>query len=150
MPSMSKEIEVDAPREAVWAVVADIDNEPEYWHGTREVRNIRREGDLTDRVVVQNFMGTKVTQRVRLNPTHSVEVEYLSGTTVGKKTVAIEEAGDSRQRIRVTWNVRFTGLLWLITPVIKNHILKGTENALQRIKQVAEERAGPGEIQGTP
>lgn len=118
--------------------MSDIDNEPEYWHGTKEVHNISRDGDVTERTVVQNFMGTKVRQRVTLKPMESVEVEYLQGTTVGRKLITIEEGADSSHLVRVTWKVRFTGLLWFMTPVISNHIVKGTENALQRVKLVAE------------
>lgn len=138
MPVVTRSVEVEARREAVWEVVSAIDDEAEYWHGTKEVHNISREGNVTERVVVQNFMGTRVTQRVTLRPMDSVEVEYLKGTTVGTKTITIEGDSGSRQRVNVVWKVRFTGLLWFITPVIKNHIVKGTENALQRIKLVAE------------
>jgi carbon monoxide dehydrogenase subunit G len=139
---MTREIEVNAPRDKVWEVVSDIDNEPEYWHGTREVINLRREGNVTDRVVVQNFMGTRVEQRVTLRPEESVEVEYLKGTTVGKKRVDIIQEGASRHLVRASWEVRFTGVLWLITPIIRNHIVRGTENALVRIKEAAEKAAG--------
>ncbi|MDG6909479.1 MAG: SRPBCC family protein [Nitrososphaerota archaeon] len=141
MGTVVREIEVDAPLEAVWKVVSDIDNEPEYWHGTREVVNLRREGSVTERVVVQNFIGTRVEQRVTLNPEESVEVDYLKGTTVGRKTVSIARVGDGRYVVRASWNVHFTGMLVLITPVIWNHIVRGTENALARIKEAAEGRA---------
>lgn len=142
--TLTRAIEVSAPREVVWDVVADIDNEPEYWHGTREVRNTARDGNVTDREVVQNFMGTKVIQQVVLSPRESVETKYLKGTTVGTKKVAIETAAEGVQRVRVTWDVHFTGALWLISPVIRNHIVKGTENALGRIKAVSEKRARTG------
>jgi carbon monoxide dehydrogenase subunit G len=138
--TLTREIEVDAPRDKVWSVVADIDNEPEYWHGTREVRNTGRSGNVTDREVIQNFMGTKVVQRVTLSPMDSVETRYLKGTTVGTKKVSIHGSGES-QRVKVDWDVRFTGLLWFISPVIKSHIVKGTDNALLRIKEVAEGKA---------
>lgn len=143
MRPIVREIEVDAARFKLWEVVSAIDEEPEYWHGTREVINKRREGNVTDRVVVQNFLGTRVEQRVTLKPEESVEVEYLRGTTVGTKRVEIRNAVDSHQLVKVTWEVHFTGLLMLLTPVIRNHIVRGTENALLRIKERAEgERPG--------
>ena len=142
--TLTREIEVRAPRDIVWKVVSDIDNEAEYWHGTREVRNTAREGNVTDRVVVQNFMGTKVRQRVVLTPKESVETKYLEGPTVGTKMVTIHDGGGAVQTGRARWDVRFTGVLWLITPVIRNHIVKGTENALARIKEVSETKAAAG------
>ena len=38
---------VNSPIEKVWDLVSDIDNEPKFWKGTKEVRNISKEGDLT-------------------------------------------------------------------------------------------------------
>lgn len=143
---MIREMEVHAPRERVWEVVSDIDHEPDYWHGTREVINRRREGNVTEREVVQNFMGTRVDQRVTLHPKDSLEVEYLRGVTVGRKSIGIE-GGDGPQLVRVTWDVHFTGVLRLIAPVIRNHIIRGTENALVRIKEVSEGRS-PSELRG--
>ena len=150
MVTVVREIEVDAPPGKLWEVVSDIDNEPEYWHGTREVNNTRREGNVTDRVIVQNFMGSKIVQRVTLTPPELVEVDYLKGTTVGRKSVRILKAGGSRSLVRASWDVHFTGALALMTPVIRNHIVKGTENALGRIKEVAEGKLQPpGAASGT-
>lgn len=149
MASFSRDIVVMAPRDRVWTVVADIDNEPDYWHGTREVRNISREGSVTNRVVVQNFLGTKVDQRVTIRPMESVETEYLRGTTVGKKLVSIKDGGADGQTVRVDWDVRFTGVLRLASPYIKKHMVKGTENALARIKDVAEGKLTAAELRGT-
>jgi hypothetical protein len=149
LSTITREIEVVAPLERVWEVVSDVDHEPEYWHGTREVINYRREGNVTERAIVQNFMGTRVEQRVTLNPKESVETEYLKGTTVGRKSVRIVEGGDSRCVVRASWDVHFTGALLLITPIIRNHIVKGTENALARIKEVAEGRGEAAAAQGT-
>ena len=142
---MVREIEVDATRERVWEIVSAIDDEPEYWRGTREVINKRRVGNVTERVVVQNFMGTRVDQRVTLNPPTSVEVEYLKGTTVGKKSIVIADTGGPRRVVQVIWDVHFTGALKLMAPVIRNHIVRGTENALLRIKEAAE-----GKVEGEP
>lgn len=150
MGELVREIEVDAPLEKIWQVVSDIDNEPEYWRGTREVINHRRGGNVTDRTIVSNFRGARIEQRVTLNPMESVEVEYLRGTTVGRKSVRIVEAGNSKLRVRATWDVHFTGVLLLITPIIRNHITRGTENALARIKEVAEGRGvAPTPVPGT-
>jgi Polyketide cyclase / dehydrase and lipid transport len=149
LPTLSREIEIDAPREKVWQIVSDIDNEPEYWHGTREVKNVSRMGNVTEREVVQNFLSTTVFQRVTLSPKDSVEVDYLRGTTVGVKKIYIESVGDQKQRLKVMWDVRFTGILWLASPFIKKHVVAGTENALRRIKEAAEGAGETGE-EGSP
>lgn len=140
MSTFRREILVSAPKARVWEVVADIDNEPEYWHGTKEVHNKSREGNVTTRTVVQNFMGAKIDQRVTLHPTDSVVTEYLKGVTVGAKTVTIFPAGDG-QRVVAEWRIRFTGLVRLISPYVRGHVTRGTENALVRIRDAAEGRS---------
>ena len=32
---------VAAELDSVWDIVADIDREPEFWHGTKSIKNIR-------------------------------------------------------------------------------------------------------------
>ena len=43
MATIEVKVEINAPAEKVWAVVSDIDNEPKFWKGTKEVRNISKE-----------------------------------------------------------------------------------------------------------
>ena len=136
----SREILVAAPRERVWSVVSDIDNEPEYWHGTREVLNRSRAGNVTNRTIISNFMGTRIEQRVTLIPMESVVTEYVKGVTVGKKTVSIKPS-EGGFEVKAEWDVRFTGFVRLIAPYVRGHIVRGTENALVRIRDVAEGRS---------
>jgi carbon monoxide dehydrogenase subunit G len=144
MPKFERSIEVSAPREKVWEVVSDVDNEPLYWHGTKSVKNRSKEGNVIDREIVQNFMNTRIVQRVTLTPGDSVRVDYVSGTTVGTKNVALESLDESRQVVRVNWDVKFRGVLFLATPFIGRHVVRGTVNALERIKEVAEGGAPGG------
>jgi hypothetical protein len=41
--------EIPAPLDNVWNIVSDFDGEPEYWHGAKSVRNIRKEGNILER-----------------------------------------------------------------------------------------------------
>ena len=38
---ISKDIE--ASPEQVWDIISDVDREPEFWHGTRSIKNIKKE-----------------------------------------------------------------------------------------------------------
>jgi hypothetical protein len=38
--------DVAAELDSVWDVVADIDREPEFWHGTKSIKNISKTGNI--------------------------------------------------------------------------------------------------------
>ena len=138
MPKIDHSIEINAPKDSVWEIISDLDNEPEYWYGTREVRNISKDGNIINREIVQNFRGHKILQKVTLHPKDSIEIQYLKGLTEGTKTISIESKDASRQILRVLWDAHFTGIFWLVTPWLKKHTENGTLGALDRIKVAAE------------
>jgi hypothetical protein len=41
---ISKDIE--ASQEKVWEIVSDVNREPEFWHGTKSIKNIKKEGNV--------------------------------------------------------------------------------------------------------
>ena len=41
--------EINATVEKVWEVISDIDNEPKFWKGTKEVKTLSVEGDIINR-----------------------------------------------------------------------------------------------------
>lgn len=142
LPAFERTIEITASKDEVWRVVSDVDNEPYYWHGTKSVLNKTREGNTLEREIVQNFRNARITQRVTFIGNDSVITEYLKGPTVGTKRVSVESRGPRSQVVRASWEVRFTGMLRLASPVIGGHVIRGTESALERIKIAAE--GGPG------
>jgi hypothetical protein len=131
-------IEIDASMNRVWEVISDIDNEPEYWWGTREVKNLSRNGNVVDREIVQNFRNHRISQRVILKPQSEIEFRYLEGLTMGTKYLRLESVTDERQKLTAEWNVHFTGVYQIASFFIARHIRRGTRDALQRIKDVAE------------
>ena len=50
---LSKELTVTLDK--VWDIVGDIDREPEFWHGTKSIRNISKKGNTVERDVVIAF-----------------------------------------------------------------------------------------------
>jgi hypothetical protein len=63
----------------------------------------------------------------------SVNVKIIEGPIKGKKTITIKAIENNITRINVDWNIRVSGLFGIFTGMIKKHILKGTEEALERI-----------------
>ena len=141
MPRIERSIEIHASREAVWKVISDLDSEPDYWYGTKEVRIITKSDLNVQREITQNFRNHKILQQVVLHPPDFMEISYLKGLTEGTKMMTIREISSEVQILNVAWNVHFTGIYRLATPFIKRHTALGTEHALERIKSAAEAKS---------
>ena len=141
MPKIERSIEINSTRDKLWEIISDVDNEAQYWLGTKSVHNISRQGNEIEREITQNFRNAKIKQKVVLHPKDSVEVQYLKGITEGVKILTIESLDENRQRLKAFWDIRFPGVYRLATPMIKSHVEKGTIGALERIKKAAEAKA---------
>ena len=45
--------DLTASLDSVWDVIADIDREPEFWHGTKSIKNISKTINIVEREVVE-------------------------------------------------------------------------------------------------
>ncbi|HKF26988.1 MAG TPA: SRPBCC family protein [Nitrososphaera sp.] len=130
--------EMSAPLDRIWDVVADIDNEPEYWRGTKTVKNISMAGNKIEREVTIAFKDSKCRQTVVLNPKKSVEILITEGPIKGTKTVVLNPSDNHKTRIDVVWKIKLAGFLCVFTGMMKRHITKGTDEALARIAKTVE------------
>jgi carbon monoxide dehydrogenase subunit G len=137
MAIISASREVSAPLDKVWDIVADVDNEPQYWHGTKTVKNISKSGNTIEREVTIAFKDSKCRQTVVLNPKKSVEIAITDGPLKGTKVVTLNSSGD-KTRIDVVWDIKLVGFLGMFTGMVKKHIAEGTEEALTRIAKAVE------------
>jgi ribosome-associated toxin RatA of RatAB toxin-antitoxin module len=138
MVTINASQEVSASLDRTWEIVADIDNEPQYWHGTKTVRNISKAGNKIEREVTIAFKDSKCRQTVLLNPQKSIEIMITEGPIRGTKTVTLSPLGNLKTRIDVVWNIKLTGFLSIFTGMVKKHIAEGTEEALARIAKAVE------------
>jgi carbon monoxide dehydrogenase subunit G len=137
MVTINASQEVSAPLDRVWDVVADIDNEPRYWHGTKAVKNISRNGNVIEREVTIAFKDSKCRQTVVLNPKKSIEITITDGPMKGTKVVTLNPSGH-RTKIDVVWDIKLAGFLGMFSGMVKKHIAEGTEEALARIAKAVE------------
>jgi carbon monoxide dehydrogenase subunit G len=137
MATINASREISAPLDRVWDIVADVDNEPEYWHGTKTVKNISRSGNTIEREVTIAFKDSKCRQTVMLNPKKSVEITITEGPLKGTKAVTLSPSGD-KTRIDVVWDIKLAGFLGMFTGMVKKHIAEGTDEALERIAKAVE------------
>jgi hypothetical protein len=138
MITIKASLEVSASVDRTWDIVGDVDNEPQYWHGTKTVKNISKSGNKIEREVIIAFKNSKCRQTVVLNPKKSIDIMTIEGPIKGTKTVTISPSDNLRTRIDVVWNIKLPGLLGMFKFMIKKHITEGTEEALVRIAEAVE------------
>lgn len=138
MVSISASLIILAPPDKVWDIVSDVDNEPLYWHGTKSVRNLSRDGNTIERKVIIAFKDSKCKETVLLEPKEKVEIRITDGPMKGTKVIKLNPEGDNT-RVDVVWDIRLAGFLGMFTGMVKKHIGQGTEDALGRIAEAAKQ-----------
>jgi len=137
MTTINASREMSASLDRVWDIVADVDNEPQYWHGTKTVNNISKAGNTIEREVTIAFKDSKCRQTVVLNPKRSVEIAITDGPLKGSRVVTLSSSGN-KTRVDVVWEIKLAGFLGMFTGMVKRHIAEGTEEALERIAKAVE------------
>ncbi|SMH71364.1 type II toxin-antitoxin system RatA family toxin [Candidatus Nitrosotalea okcheonensis] len=137
MAQIQASIEIDAPIDKVWSIVSDLDSEPKFWKGTKEVRNISKEGNTITREVTIAFKDSKCMQTVTLYPKEKIQIQFTKGVIEGTKALTLAQTG-SKTRLDVIWDMKLTGMMGMFTGMIKKHIQSGSEQALESIKQEAQ------------
>lgn len=134
MVQIQASIEIDAPIDKIWSIVSDLDSEPKFWRGTKEVRNISKEGNTITREVVIAFKDSKCMQTVTLYPKEKIQIQFTKGIIEGTKTITLVPL-ENKTRLDALWDMKLSGMMGMFTGMIKKHIQSGTEQALQSIKQ---------------
>ena len=140
MPNMAEiraSVEINTPLEKVWNIISDLDNEPKFWKGTKEIRNISKEGNIVTREVTIAFKDSKCMQTVTLYPKEKIHAQFTKGIINGTKRLSLQPAGNSTH-LEAVWDIKLSGMMGIFTGMVKKHIQSGTEQALQSIKQEAE------------
>jgi len=130
-------IEIDAPVDRVWEIISDIDNEPKFWKGTKETRNISKEGNIIKREITIAFRDQKCLQEVKLYPKEKIEARFTKGIINGTKIINLIPHYE-KTTLEAIWDIKLSGMMSMFTGMLKNHIKSGTEQALQNIKEAIE------------
>ena len=137
MATIQVKVEINAPIEKVWDIVSDIDNEPKFWKGTKEVRNISKDGNTINREVTIAFRDQKCLQQVKIHPKEKIESRFTKGIIDGEKIISLSTIGE-KTILSTYWDIKLTGMMGMFTGIIKKHIKSGTEQAMQSIKEEIE------------
>ena len=105
-------------------------------------KNTKAEGNIIERETTMSFKESECKEIVTLYNKNQITTEITKGPIVGgKKIIILEKSDKSNTRINVKWDIRVKGLIGLFTIIVKKHIFKGTEEALNRITyKVREEK----------
>ena len=137
MATIEVEIEINATVDKVWDVVSDIDNEPKFWKGTKEIKNLSKDGNNVNREITIAFRDQKCLQEVKLQPKEKIEVKFTKGIIDGEKIISLIPK-DKKTILHTSWDIKLTGIMGMFTGMIKKHIKSGTEQAMQSIKEEIE------------
>ena len=137
MARIEVEVEIYAGIDRVWDIVSDIDNEPKFWKGTKEVKNLSKDGNTINREITIAFRDQKCLQEVRLHPKERIEARFTKGIISGKKIVSLTP-NEKKTILRTVWEIKLTGMMGVFTGMIKKHIKSGTEQAMNSIKEEIE------------
>jgi hypothetical protein len=128
---------INSTVDKIWEIISDINNEPEFWKGTKSIRNISQEGNTTKREITIAFKDKKCLQNVTLYPKEKVEAIFTKGIINGRKIVTLQQAGNGC-KLEAMWDIKLSGMMGIFTGMIKKHIQSGTEQALVEIKREVE------------
>jgi len=137
MAIIDTSIDINAPIDRVWDIISDLDNEPKFWRGTKETRIISRDGNIVTREITIAFRDSKCMQKITIQTKEKIYAEFTKGIIKGSKTLILKPKDDS-SLLEANWDVKMSGLAGMFTGMIKKHIRSGTEQALESIKQKAE------------
>ncbi len=137
MTIIQASIDINAPIEKIWNIISDLDNEPKFWKGTKEVRNISKEENKVNREITIAFRDQKCLQDITLYPKQKIQAEFTKGIINGTKTITLNKK-DEGANLETVWDIKLSGIMGMFTGIVKKHIKSGTEQALQSIKQEAE------------
>jgi len=137
MAIIKVEVEINATVDKVWNVVSDIDNEPKFWKGTKEIENISKEGNTVNREITIAFRDQKCLQEVKMYPKEKIEARFTKGIINGEKIISLIPKGE-KTILCALWDIKLTGMMGVFTGMIKKHIKSGTEQAMQSIKEEIE------------
>ena len=137
MAEIHASVDVNVTIDKVWDVISDLDNEPKFWKGTKEIRNISSSENKINREITIAFRDQKCMQEVTIFPKQKIEAKFINGIIKGEKILNLIETSDGCN-LEAIWKIKLSGMMGMFTGMITKHIQSGTEQALQAIKQEVE------------
>ena len=137
MGKITVSVDLNVSIDKVWDIISDLDNEPKFWKGTKEIRNISSNENTINREITIAFRDQKCMQEVTTFPKQKIEVKFTKGIIKGEKILNLKETSNGCS-LEAIWKIKLSGMMGMFTGMITKHIQSGTEQALKAIKQEVE------------
>lgn len=124
---------INASEDKIWKIISDVDKDPEYWYGIKEVKNMRKEQDILERETIIAFRKSTCIETIKFKENTQIDVNIIRGPIIGTKTLKLSKNSDESFKLEVNWDIKLLGPMSVFTFIVKKHILKGTKEALDRI-----------------
>ena len=107
MATIVVQTEINSSLDKAWEIISDIDNEPKFWKGTKEVKTLSKEGDIIKREITIAFRDQKCLQEVQLKPKNEVKAKFTKGilTNISRHT---KEPKDPFTLIEISYTIIFS------------------------------------------
>jgi hypothetical protein len=128
--------EVPASVDKIWNIVSYVDNDPQYWSGIKEVKNVNTNSNVIERDIT-TVNNAEAHQIVTLDPKKSIIINQTAGPITGTRTLILSPSDANRTKIDVSWNIDLSGIPIIGRGFAKDNILKSTEEALNKIAEAA-------------
>ena len=125
---IEERLEFEGDPEVVWKRVSDIERMPEFWHGTRSLKVIERDGDKVKIRAKFAFGGTRDVDITTDETTMTLALNYASGPFTGVQTVRV-----NGKSLEARWDINFNGIYRIGADRIAGHFRSGTVHALERL-----------------
>ena len=117
MANIKTSIIINSTQEKIWDIISDIDNEPKFWKGTKEVKNILKEGNNISREITIAFRDQKCLQEVTIIPKEIIRAVFTKGVIVGEKILTLKDNEGSCE-LEAVWDVKLSGRMGMFTGII--------------------------------
>ena len=88
----------------------------------KAVKNIKREGNTTERETIIAFRNSKCLELVTLVPRKQVTIVITEGPIVGTKTIILTKIDTEKCEIKVDWDIHMKGLMSLFSHSLSENI----------------------------
>ena len=144
MIEKSKSQEVEAPVEAVWKLVSNLEEEQKYWQILRNVKILSKKENSVEReaTIKRGPMGeAKSFQTLVIDPSKkTTTLTMTKGPMLGTRKLVLSEIGKDRTKINVSWEFQMKGVPGFALGFVEDNISEVTEKALEMIALQAEKR----------
>jgi len=118
----------EGKQDEVWKRASTIEEIPSYWHGTKTLEVVSREGKTVHAKVRFAFGGSGGADILADEEKKTLTIRYTSGPFTGEQVITVSDGS-----ISAKWDVRFRGVFRVASGWNENHFRSGTKHALERL-----------------